>query len=100
MGQNSKTLSIFAMLFTIGHRHRGELKSFDPSVNLENFCIRGKGLKAVPPVVYILHAFHLWKQLTYTYRCELISFLLIRVFQNLLTENVKEAHTLCICCIL
>ena len=63
MGQNSKTLFIFAMLSTIGHRHRGELKGFDPSVNLENFCIRGKSLKAVPPVVYIYYAFPFREQL-------------------------------------
>ena len=31
----------------------------------------------------------------YTCRCELISFLLIRVFQNLQTKDVEEAHTLC-----
>ena len=33
----------------------------------------------------------------YTCRCELISFLLIRVFQDLQTKDVKKAHTfLCV----
>ena len=32
----------------------------------------------------------------YTCRCELISFLLIQVFQNLQTKDVEKAHTLCV----
>ena len=57
------------------------------------FTVIETSLKAVLPVVYIfvvLTTAHI-----YACRCELISFLLLQVLQNLQAENVKfEAHTI------
>ena len=59
--------------------------------------IRVKSLKAVPPAVaYILLTPFLELAHIYTCRCELISFLLIQVFQDLQTKDVEKAHPLCV----
>jgi hypothetical protein len=118
--QLSNLFLIFVPSFVNNIRlHRGEQLSFDPSENLENSKYKGEKfgsrckpkaewnllqlcsgdaqlIKAASPAVgYILLA-PLRSQLTYiTCRCELISFLLIRVFQDLQTKDVKKAHTLC-----
>jgi hypothetical protein len=97
MLQLSKLISIFAMWIHQNPRHRGELLSFDPSENLENSSDKGKSLKgcfscsSIYTACSILGPAHI-----YTCRCELISFLLSRVFQNLQTKDVKKAHTLCV----
>jgi hypothetical protein len=66
-------------------KHRGKLKSFVPQENLENSLYQGASLKAVLPVVYIYVYLFLKVQLTYIPAgVSCISFLLIRVFQNLL----------------
>ncbi len=121
MLQLSKILLIFAPSFCKERRHREERLCFDPSENLENSKYKGKKfgsrckpkaewnllqlcsgdaqlIKAASPAVgYILLA-PLRSQLTYiTCRCELISFLLIRVFQDLQTKDVEKAHTHCVC---
>ena len=97
MLQLSKLISIFAMWIHQNPRHRGELLSFDPSENLENSSDKGKSLKGCFSCSSIYTA-HLATGLAhiYTCRCELISFLLSRVFQNLQTKDVKKAHTLCV----
>ena len=77
-------------------RHRGKLFSFDPSENLENSKYKGEKFESRSSCssIYTAHS-AMESAHIYTCRCELISFLLVRVFQDLQTENVKKAHTLC-----
>ena len=90
-------MTIFAMWFEKEPRHRGELLSFNPSENLENSSDKGKSLKGCFSCSSIYTALSLVESAhIYTCRCELISFLLSRVFQNLQTKDVKKAHTLCV----
>ena len=77
-------------------RHRGEQLSFDPSENLENSKYKGEksescfSCSSIYTACSAMESAHI-----YTCRCELISFLLIRVFQDLQTKDVEKAHTLC-----
>ena len=97
MLQLSKLLPIFVAWFRKGLRHRGEQLSFDPSENLENSSDKGKSLKGCFSCSSIYTALSNMETVhIYTCRCELISFLLSRVFQNLQTKDVKKAHTLCV----
>ena len=67
MIQLSKKMLTFVPSVETDWQHRGELLSFDPSENI------------------------------YTCRCELISFLYSRVFQNLQTKECREgSHSLCV----
>ena len=100
MLQLSKIMLIFVPSFGKRRRHRGERLSFDPSENLENSKYKGEksescfscsSIYTALPAVELAHI--------YTCRCELISFLLIRVFQDLQTKDVEKAHRLCICSI-
>ena len=95
MLQLSEKMPIFVPSVEKDWRHRGELLSFDPSENLENSKYKGEksescfscsSIYTALPAVELAHI--------YTCRCELISFLLIRVFQDLQTKDVKKAHTL------
>ena len=97
MLQLSKLISIFVLLLVNnGRQHRGERLSFDPSENLENSKYKGEksescfSCSSIYTACSTMELAHI-----YTCRCELISFLLIRVFQNLQTKDVEEAHTLC-----
>ena len=72
-------------------QHRGERLSFDPSENLENSKYKGEksescfscsSIYTAYPTMGLAHI--------YTCRCELISFLLIRVFQDLQTKDVRR----------
>lgn len=91
----SKIMPIFVPLVCKDRRHRGELLNFDPSEKLQIFSDKGKSLKVVPPAVaYILLTPSMEAAHIYTCRCELISFLLSRVLQNLQTKDVEKAHTL------
>ena len=97
MLQVSEKLLIFASSFVNNiRRHRGERLSFDPLENLENSSVRVKRLKGCSSCSSIYTALSLVESAhIYTCRCELISFLLIQVLQNLLAKDVKKAHTLC-----
>ena len=96
MLQVSEKLLIFASSFVNNiRRHRGERLSFDPSENLENSKYKGEKSESCFSCSSIYTACSV-KDI-YTCRCELISFLLIRVFQDLQTKDVKKAHTLCVC---
>ena len=95
MLQLSEKLLIFALSVEKDWQHRGELLSFDPSENLENSSDKGKSLKAASPAVAYILISLLESVHIYTCRCELISFLLSRVFQNLQTKDVEKAHTHC-----
>ena len=77
-------------------QHRGELLSFDPSENLENSKYKGEKFESCFSCSSIVRARSAMEPVQlYTYRCEPFSFLLIRVFQDLQTKNVKKAHTHC-----
>ena len=97
MLQLSKIMSIFASSFSNGRRHRGELFSFDPQENLENSTCTGEKSESCFSCSSIYTTYSVMESVRiYTCRCELISFLLIRVFQDLQTKDVKKAHTLCV----
>lgn len=99
MMQLSEIMLNFVASFVNNIRqHRGELLSFYPSENLENSSGMGKSLKGCSSCSCIYSAHPLVESAhIYPCRCELISFFMLRVFQNLLTKNVKKAHTsLCV----
>ncbi len=97
MLQLSEKMPIFVPWFRKNPRHRGERISFDPSENLENSMCTGEksescfSCSSIYTALSAMESAHI-----YTCRCELISFLLIRVFQDLQTKDVKKAHTLCV----
>ena len=99
MLQLSKLFLAFAPLLRENSSvHRGERLSFDPSENLENSKYKGEksescfSCSSIYTALSCVESAHI-----YTCRCELISFLLIRVFQDLQTKDVKKAHTsLCV----
>ena len=100
MLQLSEKLLIFvASLRENGDVHRGERLSFDPSENLENSTYAGEksescfSCSSIYTACSAMETAHI-----YPCRCELISFLRIRVFQDLQTKDVKKAHTLCVNC--
>ena len=120
MLQLSKIMLIFVPSFVNSiRRHRGERLSFDPLENLENSTYTGEKSKSrcKPKAewsllqlcrgdaqlikscfscssIYTAHS-HVEFAHVNTCRCELISFLRIRVFQNLLAKGCEKAHTLC-----
>ena len=97
MLQLSEKMPIFVPSVQKDWRHRGELLSFDPSENLENSKYKGEKSESCSSCSSIYTALpFMGSAHIYTCRCELISFLLIRVFQDLQTKDVKKAHTLCV----
>ncbi len=86
----SEKMPIFVPWFRKSPRHRGELLSFDPPENLESSKYKGEksescfSCSSIYTAVPLAESAHI-----YTCRCELISFLLIRVFQDLQTKDVK-----------
>ena len=96
MIQLSKKMLTFVPSVETDWRHRGEQLSFDPSENLENSKYKGEKSESCSSCSSIYTALpFMGLAHIYTCRCELISFLLIRVFQDLQTKDVKKAHTLC-----
>ena len=96
MLQLSEIMPILAPSVEKDWRHRGELLSFDPPENLQNSKYKGEKSESCfscSSIYTALPAVELAR--IYPCRCELISFLLSRVFQNLQTKDVKKAHTLC-----
>ena len=99
MIQLSKKMLTFVPSVETDWRHRGELLSFDPSENLENSTYAGEKSESCFSCSSIYTAHSLYWELAhiYTCRCELISFLRIRVFQNLQTKECREgSHSLCV----
>ena len=97
MLQLSRKMRIFVPLFYKERRHRGELLSFDPPENLQNSKYKGEKSESCFSCSSIYTARSAKEPAhIYTCRCELISFLLIRVFQDLQTKDVKKAHPLCV----
>lgn len=88
MLQLSEKMSIFVPSVEKDWRHRGEQLSFDPSENLENSSDKGKSLKGCFSCSSIYTAHSATESVhIYTCRCELISFLLSRVFQRSATKE-------------
>ena len=84
MLQLSKLFPIFVPWFSNDPRHRGERLSFDPPVNLENSMCTGDKSESCFSCSSIYTAFPtMGSAHINTCRCELISFLRTRVFQNL-----------------
>jgi hypothetical protein len=110
----SGKMPIFVPWFRKNPRHRGELLNFDPPENLKSSKYKGEKSESCFSCSSIYTALSLAESVhIYTCRCELISFLLIRVFQrsatketlskrnrrkNLLAKECKKAHTLCVNC--
>ncbi len=91
MLQLSEIMPIFVPSVEKDWRHRGERLSFDPSENLENSKYKGEksescfSCSSIYTALSAMELAHI-----YTCRCELISFLLIRVFQDLQTKDVRR----------
>ena len=92
MLQLSKIILIFVpSLRENGDVHRGELLSFDPSENLENSKYKGEKSESCFSCSCIYTACSTMESAhIYTCRCELISFLLIQVLQNLLAKDARR----------
>lgn len=87
-------LNYDASIGNIIRQHRGELLSFDPSENLENSEYKGEKSESCFSCSSIYAALSAMESARiYTCRYELISFLLIRVFQDLQTKDVEKART-------
>jgi len=97
MIQLSEKMPIFVPWFRKRPRHRGEQLSFDPPENLQNSKYKGEKSESCFSCSGIYTACSAMETARiYTCRCEPISFLLIRVLQNLLAKDVKKAHTFCV----
>lgn len=91
MKQLSKIMLIFVPSFGKRRRHRGERLSFDPPENLQNSKYKGEKSESCFSCSSIYTAHSLVESAhIYTCRCELISFLLIRVLQNLLAKDARR----------
>lgn len=87
----SGKMPIFVPWFSKNPRHRGERLSFDPSENLENSKYAGEKSESCFSCSSIYTACsHVESAHVNTCRCELISFLRIRVFQDLQTKDVRR----------
>jgi hypothetical protein len=88
MLQLSEKMPIFVPSVEKDWRHRGELLSFDPSENLENSKYKGEKSESCFSCSSIYTALSCVESVRiYTCRCELISFLLIRVLQRSATKE-------------
>ena len=91
MLQLSKIMLIFVPSFGKRRRHRGERLSFDPPENLQNSKYKGEKSESCFSCSSIYTAYSFVEPAhIYTCRCELISFLLIRVLQNLLAKDARR----------
>jgi hypothetical protein len=91
MLQLSKIMLIFVPSFGKRRRHRGERLSFDPPENLQNSKYKGEKSESCFSCSSIYTAHSLVESAhIYTCRCEPISFLLIRVLQNLLAKDARR----------
>ena len=87
----SGKMPIFVPWFRKNPRHRGERLSFDPSENLENSKYAGEKSESCFSCSSIYTASsHVESAHVNTCRCEPISFLRIRVFQDLQTKDVRR----------
>ncbi len=97
MLQLSKIMLIFVPSFGKRRRHRGERLSFDPPENLQNSMYKGEKSESrfsCSSIYTALSCVELDR--IYPCRCELISFLLIRVLQNLLAKDARRLTLFCV----
>ena len=88
MLQLSEKMSIFVPSVEKDWRHRGEQLIFDPLENLQNSTCTGEKSESCFSCSSIYTAYSAMESAhIYTCRCELISFLLIRVFQRSATKE-------------
>ena len=88
MLQLSEKMPIFVPSVEKDWRHRGELLSFDPLENLQNSTCTGEKSESCFSCSSIYYAYsHVELAHVNTCRCELISFLLSRVFQRSATKE-------------
>ena len=86
----SGKMPIFVPWFRKNPRHRGELLSFDPLENLQNSTCTGEKSESCFSCSSIYTTYSVMESVRiYTCRCELISFLLSQVLQNLQAKNGK-----------
>ena len=91
MLQLSEKMHIFAPSVEKDWRHRGERLSFDPPENLQNSKYKGEKSESCFSCSSIYTACsHVESAHVNTCRCGLISFLLIRVLQNLLAKDARR----------
>ena len=87
----SGKMPIFVPWFRKNPRHRGERLSLDPAENRENSKYAGEKCGSCFSCSSIYTACsHVESAHVNTCRCELISFLRIRVFQDLQTKDVRR----------
>ena len=87
----SEKMPIFVPWFRKSPRHRGERLSFDPPENLESSKYKGEKSESCFSCSSIYTALSCVELARiYPCRCELISFLLIRVLQNLLAKDARR----------
>ena len=97
MLQHLGKMPIFVPWFRKNPRRRGERLSFDPPENLQNSKYKGEKSESCFSCSSIYTALSCVESARiYPCRCELISFLLIRVLQNLLAKDARRL-TLFVC---
>ena len=91
MLQLSEKMPIFVPSVEKDWQHRGERLSFDPPENLQNSKYKGEKSESCFSCSSIYTTYSVMESVRiYTCRCELISFLLIRVLQNLLAKDARR----------
>ena len=95
MERLSRLIPIFALPAGNSRRHRGELISFDPPENLQNSMYKGEKLERRPSYILYIQQCRNGDGSIYSIGVGQLSFLLIRVLQNLLAKDAEKVHTLC-----
>ena len=95
MEQLSRLILIFALPTGNSRRHRGELISFDPPENLQNSMYKGEKLEGRSSYSLYILPCRKGHGPIYSIGVGQLSFLLIRVLQNLLAKGAEKVHTLC-----
>jgi hypothetical protein len=96
MERLSRLIPIFALPTGNSRRHRGELISFDPPENLQNSMYKGEKLEKRSSYSLYIQPCRNGHGSIYSIGVGQLSFLLIRVLQNLLAKDAKKVHTLCL----
>ena len=96
MERLSRLIPIFALPAGNSRRHRGELISFDPPENLQNSMYKGEKLERRSSYSSYILQWRNGRGPIYSIGVGQLSFLLIRVLQNLLAKDAEKVHTLCL----
>ena len=89
MLQHSDKMPIFESWFRKNPRHRGERLSFDPPENLQNSMYKGEKLEGRSSYSLYILPCRKGHGPIYSIGVGQLSFLLIRVLQNLLAKGAK-----------